>query len=160
MCPCYSLTFVSNIEIVSCHDPAEFPALARIWRRSVESTHVFLTREDVDFYAPKVADSYLPAVNLRVARIGGRTVGFSGTDGNKLEMLFIDDNYRGRGVGGALLGEALDRIPRLELDVNEQNPHAVAFYRRHGFVIVGRSEIDADGRPFPLLHMVSGAAST
>ena len=74
--------------------------------------------------------------------------------------VFIDDDYRGRGVGGALLGEVLDRIPRLELDVNEQNPDAVAFYRRHGFVIVGRSEIDADGRPFPLLRMVSSAAST
>ncbi|WP_307797118.1 GNAT family N-acetyltransferase [Williamsia soli] len=151
---------MSTIEIVSCHDPAEFPALARIWRRSVESTHGFLTHDDIAFYAPKVADSYLPAVTLRVARTGGRAVGFSGTDGNRLEMLFIDDNHRGRGIGGALLGEALDRIPRLELDVNEQNPDAVAFYRRHGFVTVGRSEIDADGRPFPLLHMVSCAAST
>ena len=39
-----------------------------------------------------------------------------------------------------------------ELDVNEQNPDAVDFYRRRGFEQVGRSPVDSDGRPFPLLH--------
>ena len=39
-----------------------------------------------------------------------------------------------------------------ELDVNEQNPGAVEFYRRRGFEQVGRSPVDSDGRPFPLLH--------
>ena len=41
----------------------------------------------------------------------------------------------------------------LTVDVNEQNPRAHAFYRRYGFVDVGRSEVDSAGRPFPLLHM-------
>jgi putative acetyltransferase len=37
--------------------------------------------------------------------------------------------------------------------VNEQNPQGVAFYRHMGFGQVGRSELDGQGNPFPLLHM-------
>jgi putative acetyltransferase len=37
--------------------------------------------------------------------------------------------------------------------VNEQNDAARAFYERLGFQIVGRSDLDDAGRPFPLLHM-------
>ena len=40
-----------------------------------------------------------------------------------------------------------------ELDVNEQNPEAIAFYTRRGFEVIGRSETDDAGRPYPLLHM-------
>jgi putative acetyltransferase len=39
------------------------------------------------------------------------------------------------------------------VDVNEQNVGAVAFYRRIGFEVEGRSEVDSTGKPFPLLHM-------
>lgn len=42
------------------------------------------------------------------------------------------------------------------VDVNEQNPDAVGFYRRMGFEIVGRLPLDGQGRPFPVLHMRLG----
>jgi putative acetyltransferase len=41
----------------------------------------------------------------------------------------------------------------LTVDVNEQNTYAAAWYLRRGFVTIGRSETDADGRPYPLLHL-------
>jgi putative acetyltransferase len=50
----------------------------------------------------------------------------------------------------------LGRYPALILDVNEQNPPAAGFYARQGFVVVGRSETDGEGRPFPLLHLNRG----
>jgi putative acetyltransferase len=37
--------------------------------------------------------------------------------------------------------------------VNEQNPQAVGFYEHIGFLITGRSTLDGQGKPFPLLHM-------
>jgi putative acetyltransferase len=37
--------------------------------------------------------------------------------------------------------------------VNEQNPEAVGFYLHYGFAQTGRSPLDGEGRPFPLLHM-------
>ena len=39
------------------------------------------------------------------------------------------------------------------MDVNEQNPAAIRFYEACGFAIEGRSELDSNDRPFPLLHM-------
>ena len=37
--------------------------------------------------------------------------------------------------------------------MNEQNPQGVGFYLHMGFEQTGRSELDGEGNPFPLLHM-------
>ncbi|SLJ82783.1 putative acetyltransferase [Mycobacteroides abscessus subsp. abscessus] len=37
--------------------------------------------------------------------------------------------------------------------MNEDNPTARKFYAAKGFEEIGRSEIDGQGRPFPLLHL-------
>lgn len=131
----------------------ELPELVAVWRRSVTATHDFLQPDEIDFYAARMATEYLPAVELTVADANGAVVGFSGTTDGRLEMLFVDDGWRGRGVGALLLHEALRRHPALELDVNEENPQAVRFYERQGFVVTGRSELDGDGRSHPLLHL-------
>lgn len=136
-----------------CRGSTEWPALVRIWRSAVEATHHFLAPEDIAFFESRMTSAYLPAVDVMVADVDGTPAGFSGIAGNSLEMLFVDDTYRGRGVGSALLGRALTDHPDLALDVNEQNLQAVGFYERHGFVTLGRSDTDGDGRPFPLLHM-------
>lgn len=39
------------------------------------------------------------------------------------------------------------------MDVNEQNPQAVGFYKHMGFDTFKRSEFDEQGNPFPILHM-------
>jgi ribosomal protein S18 acetylase RimI-like enzyme len=52
-----------------------------------------------------------------------------------------------------LLDHAVSVFGATSLDVNEQNLQAVGFYRHMGFEIVGRSELDGAGKPYPLLHM-------
>lgn len=39
------------------------------------------------------------------------------------------------------------------VDVNEQNPDALSFYRKRGFSVISRDETDESGRPFPILHL-------
>ncbi len=73
--------------------------------------------------------------------------------GHRVEMLFVDPALHGRGIGRALLDAVGRGLPVVELDVNEQNPGALAFYRALGFEVTGRSETDDQGRPFPLLHL-------
>jgi ribosomal protein S18 acetylase RimI-like enzyme len=50
-----------------------------------------------------------------------------------LEDLYVEDEARGSGLGRALVGAALERAEargcrRVELDVNEENTGAIAFY--------------------------------
>lgn len=136
--------------------PEEFPALAELWRRSVTATHDFLTPELIGELFLEVRDIYLGAVHLYVCESDNTALGFMGLnpeDPAMVEMLFVDPAARGKGVGSALLAMARSRYAPLRVDVNEQNPKATGFYLAQGFHVVGRSDRDAQGRPFPLLHL-------
>jgi GNAT superfamily N-acetyltransferase len=55
-----------------------------------------------------------------------------------VEDVFVDESARGHGVGRALLEKATERAlergcRRMELDVNEENPAAIALYTSFGF---------------------------
>ena len=52
-----------------------------------------------------------------------------------------------------LLEEAIARYSVEELTVNAQNPDAVGFYEHLGFRTYKRTELDEEGRPYPLLYM-------
>ncbi|GAA1779148.1 GNAT family N-acetyltransferase [Leucobacter iarius] len=141
------------LEIRPDHGPAEYPALVAIWRSAVRATHGFLDEADFTRIEQALAPAYLPAVALTVAERDGRPVGFAGTAEGALEMLFVDDRARGTGVGSALLAHVRASQGVVRVDVNEQNPGAHGFYLSRGFVQVGRSELDGDGRPYPILHL-------
>lgn len=141
-----------------CAGPAEHAALARVWRRAVDATHDFVAPADLDEIESLLVPAYLPAVRLTVAEAGGVPVGFAGTSGDELAMLFVDPSWQGRGVGGALLAHVVHEQGVTRVDVNEQNAAAAAFYARRGFTVVGRSATDEAGRPYPLLHLRLTAA--
>ena len=142
-------------------------ALADLWRRSVEATHYFLSSGEVERLFHDVRNAYLPGVEiLWVAELAScgqaapsqhaaasTLAGFIGCNGAQVEMLFVEPRCFRHGVGRALLEHVRALHPRLTLDVNEQNPQALAFYERQGFKVVGRSALDGQGNPYPLLHM-------
>ncbi len=131
----------------------EHVRLLSIWRRAVEASHDFLTPADVDWYQEIVA-GYLPRMaDLRVADDDGSLLGFIAQDDGHIHMLFVDPRIHGRGVGTALLAEIAAEFAVLHVEVNEQNPGARAFYAARGFLQVGRTEVDDQGRPFPLLQL-------
>ena len=133
---------------------AEYPELVEIWRSAVCATHGFLDQSDFDRIEALLASAYFPAVTLIVAERGGHPVGFAGVADGSLEMLFVSDQYRGSGIGSALLASVVAQHGVTRVDVNEQNPAAFGFYLSKGFVQSGRSPVDSDGRPYPILHLV------
>jgi ribosomal protein S18 acetylase RimI-like enzyme len=67
-----------------------------------------------------------------------RLVGFIATTGTHVDQLFVDPDYQNRGIGTALLINALQRAPAATLNVFEQNISARRLYERHGFREVDR----------------------
>lgn len=133
--------------------PEEYPALVEIWRSAVLATHDFLDDQDLSRIEAALASDYFPAVRLRIAVISDRPVGFCGLSEAGIVMLFVDDSWRGRGIGSALLRDAIGTGGAAAVDVNEQNDGALGFYLAHGFEVAGRSPVDGDGRPYPILHL-------
>jgi putative acetyltransferase len=143
-----------TLEIVTEVSENDFDTLVDVWEASVRATHDFITEENIQYFKPIVRNEALPNIELRCVRDPNeRPVGFIGIANGKVEMLFIHPDYRGKGIGKRLLEYAVQHLNATELDVNEQNPQAIGFYKNMGFVIVGRSDLDGMGKPFPLLHM-------
>ena len=82
----------------------------------------------------------------------GVYAGFIGLRENKIEMLFIDSKWQGRGFGTKLI-EFARRNGATLVDVNEQNVSALKFYQNQGFRIISRDDTDDAGRPYPILYM-------
>jgi len=128
--------------------------LLEVWEASVRATHHFLTETDIAALRPQILHEYFALVDLYCLRgTGGEALAFMGVTGQRLEMLFVHPGNFRQGLGGRLARHAVRELGVREVDVNEQNPGALAFYQRLGFQIVGRSAIDGQGRPFPLLHL-------
>ncbi|MDO3873599.1 acetyltransferase, partial [Salmonella enterica] len=81
-------------------------------------------------------------------------VGFMLLTGEHMDALFIDPDVRGQGIGKILVEHALTLAPGLTTNVNEQNTQAVGFYKKMGFKVTGRSEVDDLGKPYPLLNLI------
>lgn len=150
---------MSSVTIRPSLGAADYPALVAIWRSAIDATHDFLADADRDEIETHLATDYFPAVDLSVAEVDGKPAGFAGTLDGNLEMLFVDAAHRGRGIGSALLAHAITEHGVTSVDVNEQNAPATGFYAHRGFEVVGRSEIDEAGRPYPILHLRLSAGS-
>ena len=128
------------------------PRLVEIWESAVSATHDFLDRKDFLYYKEHLT-GYFEYVSLYGFEKDGVLAGFTGVAEDNIEMLFVHDDFRGKGIGKALLQYAMGALHAGKVDVNEQNAQAVGFYMHMGFSIVGRSETDPDGKPYPILHL-------
>ena len=123
-----------------------------IWESAVLNTHDFLKKEDFNYYKEQIP-GYFEHVTLVGFEEANVLAGFMGVAEGNLEMLFIHNDYRGKGIGKKLIRYGMDRLEITKVDVNEQNIQAVGFYKHIGFHVLGRSESDGQGKEYPILHM-------
>jgi putative acetyltransferase len=135
--------------------PADREAFPEVWLRSVWATHTFVSEEDIQSMIPQVRDYLVSSATefWVVCEDTGTVMGFMGMSGSKMESLFLAPEFHRRGAGRRLVRHAQALHGELTVDVNEQNEVARAFYEACGFVVEGRSALDDQGRPYPLLHM-------
>lgn len=128
--------------------------LLEVWEDSVRATHLFLSNEEI-----KNIKKYVPKALERVSYLvimkneNNMPIAFMGIEDTKLEMLFIKNSERGKGLGKQLLNYGIENYNVNELAVNEQNSNAKEFYEHMGFKIYKRTEIDEQGNPYPILYM-------
>ena len=143
------------MKICEVHNRAPLlPALLSVWEASVRATHLFLSDTEV-----KAIKKYVPQAMQGVAHLivaendRGEPIAFMGTEHERLEMFFLSPAERGKGLGRQLLQYGIEHYGIREVTVNEQNPHAVGFYRHMGFATYQRTDRDEECSPYPLLYM-------
>lgn len=125
-----------------------------VFEAAVRATHDFVSEADIARFLPLVREAVLGRLATDCVRDrDGRVVGFVGVADGNIAMLFIDPACHGLGIGRRLVRHALDVRGAATVDVYEQNEPAVRFYLSLGFTVVGRSEQNSLGMPYPLLHM-------
>ena len=141
--------------ILATPERTDYPTLLTLWEASVRATHHFLHEGDIEFFKKIIQEeSVFDSVNLTVVRKDqGEILGFMGVARNRLEMMFLTPEARGKGIGKLLLKHAIEQLKINLVDVNEQNEAARQFYEHVGFTVVSRSELDGSGKPYPILHM-------
>ena len=128
--------------------------LVEVWNSSVRATHLFLSSNEIDNIRPYVRQALREVPMLIVEEDEhALPVAFMGIDGQKLEMLFVSNAYRNKGIGKKLLHFGIERFSVNDLTVNEQNPVATGFYEHMGFHVYKRTDLDEQGNPYPLLYM-------
>ena len=143
-----------NITEIKGNRDAYIEALTELWERSVKATHDFLSADEIAAIEEYVPQALSGVPVLVVARNEQQVMtAFLGLDGGRIEMLFVSPDERGKGIGKALIQQAVERYGAWEVTVNEQNPQAVGFYEHMGFVTYKRTDRDEQGGPYPLLYM-------
>lgn len=135
-------------------NPILIKQLLDVWESSVKATHLFLSQNEIE----SIKEYVILALNeiphlIIVENENNEPVGFMKVANQHLEMLFISNDERGKGLGGKLLKYGIENYSINDLAVNEQNPLARGFYEHMGFVVYKRTENDEQGNPYPLLYM-------
>ena len=148
---------MTQIQAVTDRTPELIDELTALWKKSVRATHDFLCEREILEIKQYVPEAFrqVPSLSLAIDE-GGAVVGFIGTSENRIEMLFIAPEMRGKGIGRQLLQQAVAGGSINEVTVNEQNPQAVGFYQHMGFKTYKRTPLDEQGNPYPLLYMRLG----
>lgn len=128
--------------------------LLKVWEGSVKATHLFLSNEEIENIKKYVLQAILVVSHLVIIENESyQPIAFMGIEDTTLEMLFIKNNERGKGLGKQLLNYGIEKYNVNELAVNEQNPKAKRFYEYMGFKTYKRTELDEQGNSYPILYM-------
>ena len=119
------------MKIIEAKDrtPQLIDKLLTVWENSVRATHKFLSNEEI-----LEIKKYVPEALNNISHLiietdkEGTPIAFMGIENNKLEMLFIISECRGKGIGKKMLLYGIENYGINDLAVNEDNPQAKCFY--------------------------------
>ena len=143
-----------KIKEVNDRHQALIEQLLVVWESSVKETYLFLSENEIESIKKYVPQALKQIPHLIIVENKNQVpVGFMGIENQHLEMLFVSNEERGKGLGKKLLNYGIEQYSVNDLAVNEQNPLAKGFYEHMGFEVYKRTNRDEQGNPYPLLYM-------
>lgn len=143
-----------KIKEVQDRPQALIEQLLVVWESSVKETYLFLSENEIESIKKYVPQALKEIPHLIIVENKNQVpVGFMGIENEHLEMLFVSNEERGKGLGKELLNYGIEQYSVNDLAVNEQNPLAKSFYEHMGFEVYKRANRDEQGNPYPLLYM-------
>ncbi|HEX4183028.1 MAG TPA: GNAT family N-acetyltransferase [Caulobacteraceae bacterium] len=113
------------------------PAVAVLHRHTMRTSLPFLpdlhtADEDLLFFR----DHVFPTNDVWVVDEGGALIAYTARGDGWLNQLYVHPDHQGRGLGDALLAEAMQGVDHLQLWAFQQNTRARRFYEKRGFKLV------------------------
>ena len=130
--------------------PADAPQLLEVRQRSITIlAPQGMPIAEVESWATNLSvagmEQKIRALEVWVAEIDGRAVGWGAIQGDRLEGLYTDPDFARRGIGTALLAEleALMRARGIGRIDAEASVNAEGFYLRRGYAPAGEPRGEA-----------------
>jgi GNAT superfamily N-acetyltransferase len=122
--------------------PGDAAAVADVWLRSYTAALPGVRRAHTDDEVREwFRDVVVPGRETWVVEADGAVVGLMVLGPGEIDQLYLEPDWRGRGLGDRLVGLAKERYPGgLSLWTFQVNEAAGRFYERHGFVAVERTD--------------------
>ena len=122
----------------------DVPELVRLHKESLPETYgTFLTPEaTAPWIEGEATDRYMETrwPRMLVGEVEGEVAGFACLEGPFVELLWICNGWRGRGIGAAFMdwieNAAAGSHDAIELECYEPNEGARRFYERRGYRVV------------------------
>lgn len=139
----------------------EGPILSRIALRSkaywgYDESFIEACREDLTISEQKIEGNHVYVLENSSTIIGFYCLAAEGRTG-RLDFLFIDPDYIGKGYGKILWESVIHTAREIGLDefTIDSDPHAEEFYKKMGAVRIGEVESTVfRGRKLPLMKMM------
>ena len=112
-----------DFQIIKYH-PKYKNQVISVWQKSVLATHHFLSQKDFLEIKALFQDYDFEILEMFCLVLENKVTGFIGIYQSKIEMLFLDPDYMGKGLGRKLIEFAVTKLGATSVDGNEQKTNA------------------------------------
>ena len=130
------------------HDLAN---VVNIWYEASKIAHSFISAETLTIQKDVIINIYIPKAKIWVIQDNEEIVGFIALLDNLIGGLFISPIHQHKGYGTRLIEYAKSLESNLLVEVFQANHQAQNFYKKCGFVVIGKRLEETTG--FPLFTM-------